>query len=65
MAKEFVKSVQSGLLAATFVPDEQDDDDNSVLITPVMSFLGLNKIVDYQYWLNVGSSGWYERLNNR
>lgn len=62
MAKEFVKSVQSGLLAATFVPDEQDDDDNSVLITPVMSFLGLNKIVEYQYWLNVGSSGWYERL---
>lgn len=62
LAKEFVKNVQSGLLAATFVPDEQDDDDQFVLITPVMSFLGLNKSVDYQYWLNVGSSGWYERL---
>lgn len=62
LAKEFIKNVQSGLLAATFVPDEQDDNDQFVLITPVMSFLGLNKTVDYQYWLNVGSSGWYERL---
>ena len=62
LSKEFIKNVQSGLLAATFLPDKQDNDDQFVLITPVMSFLGLNKSVDYQYWLNVGSSGWYERL---
>ena len=62
MAKEFVKSVESGLLAATFVGDKNEEDENAILITPVMSFLGLNQAVDYQYWLNIGSSGWYERL---
>jgi len=62
LAKEFVKSVESGLLAATFVDDKSEDDENAILITPVMSFLGLNQEVDYQYWLNIGSSGWYERL---
>lgn len=61
IAKEFIKSVQSGLLAATFV-SEDEEDKNAILITPVMSFLGLNRAVDYQYWLNPGSAGWYERL---
>lgn len=62
MAKEFVLSIQSGLLSATYIDPKSDETENAVLITPVMSFLSLNKAVDYQIWLNVGSSSWYERL---
>lgn len=61
LGKEFVKSVQSGLLAATFL-SEDEDGSSSVLITPVTSFLAMHKTVDLQYWLNLGSPGWYERL---
>lgn len=62
IGKEFVKSVQSGLLAATYVEDYTQLPKDSVLITPITSFVALHKTVDYQFWLNVGSSGWYERL---
>ena len=62
LGKEFVKSVQSGLLAATFVDKQAEDKSGSVLITPVTSFLALHKSVDFQFWLNLGGPGWYERL---
>lgn len=62
MAKEFVISVQSGLLSATYIDPKSDETEDAVLITPVINFLSLNKAVDYQIWLNVGSSSWYERL---
>lgn len=62
LSKEFVKSVLSGLLAATYVRKTDEENSSGVLITPVTSFLALHTSVDYQYWLNVGSPGWYERL---
>jgi hypothetical protein len=39
---------------------EQED---AVLLAPAYTFLMRNRPVDYQFWLNVGSPGWWERLN--
>ena len=33
-----------------------------MLIAPALTFLVSGLSVDYQVWLSVGSSGWYERL---
>ena len=33
-----------------------------MLIAPVLTFLMQNRAVDHQFWLNLGSKGWYERL---
>ena len=34
----------------------------AVLLTPAHPFLMSNRPVDYQFWLDVGSRGWFERL---
>jgi len=33
-----------------------------VLLAPAYTFLMSNRPVDYQFWLNVGGSGWWERV---
>jgi len=56
----FIQSVRKGLLSGIYEEDQQDED--SILITPVLSFLMRNQAVDYQFWMNTGSNGWHERL---
>ena len=33
-----------------------------MLITPATTFLMSNRSVEYQFWLDAGSSGWWERI---
>ena len=35
---------------------------DDVLLVPAHTFLMANRAVDYQFWLDAGSSGWSERL---
>ncbi len=32
------------------------------MLAPAYTFLMSNRPVDYQFWLDVGSRGWFERL---
>jgi hypothetical protein len=61
---EYIRMVEQGVIAAQYVPAWRttDDDDGAVLVAPAYTFLMRNRAVDYQFWLNVGSSGWWERL---
>ena len=58
----FIGSVDSGLIAASYLSDWQSQPGDDILIAPVMSYLMRNEPVDHQFWLNIGSKGWYERL---
>jgi len=61
---DYVRMVERGVIAAQYVPawrTEQDQED-AVLLAPAYTFLMRNRPVDYQFWLNAGSSGWWERL---
>ncbi|MDY0124935.1 MAG: hypothetical protein RBS09_01895, partial [Anaerolineaceae bacterium] len=58
----FIGSVDSGLIAASYLSEWQSQPGDDILIAPVMSYLMRNEPVDYQFWLNIGSKGWYERL---
>lgn len=65
VALEYVRMVRDGVLADQYlrswnVPGE--DDAEAVLLAPAYTFLLANRPVDVQFWLNVGSSGWWERL---
>lgn len=60
--KAFIGSVDSGLIAASYLSEWQSQPGDDILIAPVMSYLMRNEPVDYQFWLNIGSNGWYERL---
>jgi hypothetical protein len=61
---EYVRMVERGVIAAQYVPawGATQDDEDAVLLAPAYTFLMRNRSVDYQFWLSVGSSGWWERL---
>jgi len=59
---EYYRSLSQGLLSALYLPEEELSGETGVLIAPVMTFLMQNRAVEHQFWLNLGSKGWYERL---
>src|SRR5690606_39222291 len=61
-SRAFIEAIDSGLISAFYLSDWEGQVDSDVLIAPVMSYLMRNEPVDYQFWLNIGSKGWYERL---
>ena len=59
---EYYRALDQGLLSALYLPEEEIVGEPGVLIAPVMTFLMQNRSVQHQFWLNLGSKGWYERL---
>ncbi|HOV30875.1 MAG TPA: hypothetical protein PKX67_04020, partial [Anaerolineaceae bacterium] len=59
---EYVRTLLDGVISAQYLSTWQTEAPESVLIAPALTFLVSGQIVDYQVWLSVGSSGWYERL---
>jgi hypothetical protein len=63
IAGEYLQLVDQGLIAAQYVPAwGLLDEEEAVLLAPAYTFLMYNRPVDYQFWLSVGSTGWWERL---
>ena len=62
IGKEYYRMVKTGVLANQYIKSWTDLPDNEILISPAYTFLLNNKPVDYQFWLDVGSQGWYERI---
>ena len=62
LGKEFIRMIQDGILAASYIESWQIPPDDAVLIAPAYTFLLANQPVDHQFWLDVGSSAWSERL---
>jgi hypothetical protein len=50
------------VIAATYVTSWQAESAGAVLIAPAYTFLMINRPVEVQFWLDVGSGGWWERL---
>ena len=55
--------VTEGLLAAYFVPAWQKEFSDAVFIAPAYTYLMRNRPSRYQFWLDVGSHAWSERLD--
>jgi hypothetical protein len=62
LGKEFLHMVQDGVIAAQYIRSWQTQSDDAVLLAPAYTFLMSNRPVDVQFWLDVGSRGWFERL---
>jgi hypothetical protein len=62
IACEFVTSLEQGLVAAQFLSNYQTSDQPAVLVAPAHTFIMQNQVADTQFWLDIGSNGWYERL---
>lgn len=59
---EYLSAVESGLLPSAIytLPEENA---SAIRISPAHTFLMENRQVQYQFWLDIGSMGWWERLN--
>ncbi len=62
IGREFIQSVESGLVAAQFLRQYQQENKGAVFLAPAHTYLMQNKPVDVQIWLDIGSLGWWERL---
>jgi hypothetical protein len=62
LGQEYLEMVQDGVIAAQYLLGWQLQSQDAVLLAPAYTFLMNNRPVDYQFWLNVGGRGWWERL---
>jgi len=63
LGQEYLEMVQDGVIAAQYIRRWRQQPEDAVLLAPAYTFLIGNRPVDVQFWLNVGGSGWWERLN--
>ena len=59
---EYIQTIQNGLLPSSFFTQEEKSPE-AVRIEPAHTFLMQNSTCDFQFWLDAGSLGWWERLN--
>ncbi len=62
LGKEYIQMLHDGVIAASYLEGWQNEDKDAVLVAPAHTFLMTNRPVTIQFWLDAGSSGWYERL---
>jgi hypothetical protein len=62
LGKEYILMVQQGVIAAQYVRSWQAVDEDAVQLAPAYTFLMSNRPVEIQFWLDVSSRGWFERL---
>lgn len=58
---EYLRMVQEGVIAAQYLQPYQQVAD-AVLIAPAYTFIMANQPVRFQFWLDVGSLSWWQRL---
>jgi hypothetical protein len=62
LGREYLSMVQDGVIAAQYVANWQLQPGDAVMLAPAYTFLLSNRPVRVQFWLDVGSRGWSERL---
>jgi len=62
LGREYIAMLQDGVIAASYVESWKTEDKDAVLVAPAHTFLMMNKPATVQFWLDPGSSGWFERL---
>lgn len=60
--RAYLETIEQGIAAAQYIRSWELATEEAVLITPATTFLMSNRPVDYQFWLDAGSSGWWERI---
>ena len=61
--QKYISMLEEGILAAQYLPPKENEEDNAVFIAPAYTFLMSNRVSRCQFWLDISSFGWWERLN--
>ena len=62
LGQEYIQMLQDGVIAASYLEGWRTQNKDAVLVAPAHTFLMMNRPVTAQFWLDVGSSGWHQRL---
>lgn len=62
LGREYIDMLNEGVIAASYVEAWRSEDKDAVLVSPAHTFLMMNRPVRYQFWLDPGSTGWFQRL---
>lgn len=62
MGREYIAMLNEGVIAASYFEAWRSENKDAVLVSPAHTFLMMNRPVRYQFWLDPGSSGWFQRL---
>jgi hypothetical protein len=62
LGREYIQMLEDGVIAASYLEGWQTENKEAVLVAPAHTFLMMNRPVQIQFWLDIGSSGWHERL---
>ncbi len=62
LGREYIAMLDEGVIAASYVEAWRSENKDAVLVSPAHTFLMMNRPVTYQFWLDPGSSGWFQRL---
>ena len=63
LGKEYVDVLEEGVLAAQYLESWKSGGDQAVLVAPAYSFLMMNRAATFQFWLDPGSDGWFQLLD--
>jgi hypothetical protein len=63
MGREYIAMLEDGVIAASYMEAWRSENKDAVLVSPAHTFLMMNRPVTYQFWLDPGSGGWYQRLS--
>ena len=58
----FLRLVQEGVISAQDIRQSASTNEDAVSIMPAFTFLMINQPVSYQFWMDIGSQGWAERI---
>jgi superfamily I DNA/RNA helicase len=62
--REYTSVLEKGILAAqSYTTQALREASDAVFLAPAFSFLMRNKPATYQFWLDIGSQGWWARLD--
>jgi hypothetical protein len=62
LGREYLAMLDDGVIAAQYLESWRTVESDAVLVAPAYTFLMTNRPVTVQFWMDAGSSGWYERL---
>ena len=60
--REYINMLEEGVLPAQYLELWKSEAENAVLVAPAYSFLVMNRPASVEFWLDAGSSAWYEGL---
>ena len=63
LTREYIHNIRTGLIASQNFERIKGNDQKGVLLSPAFTFLMSNRSVKFQFWLDAGSMGWWERLD--